>query len=151
VSQLVLAHILRESQLEEYASGVSDGEDGFPDESTEVQPFFAFDAPTMVAFSVMLEEAFEDDDLGSFSQHVQNVREAGVALLLAFHVADRDRIVSILDGLAASPEVLASFYEAFYAEEWSKARTAMLGACAFVKSGLERLNENKCWFLLFVS
>jgi hypothetical protein len=73
VSQLVLAHILTESQLEEYANQISEGDDGFPNEATEVQPFFEFDAPVMVALEVMLEEQFEDGP-GLFSDHVQGVR-----------------------------------------------------------------------------
>ena len=150
MSQLVLAHILSEPQLEEYANSILDSDDGFPDESTEVQPFFAFDAPTMVALEVVLEEQF-DDDLGSFSDHVQSVREAGVPLLLAFHVADRERVVSVLEQLMADPKTLGSFYEEFYAEEWDEAATAMLEACKFVSACLERLTVDRCWLLVFVS
>jgi hypothetical protein len=150
MSQIVLAHILSKSQLEEYASNVLDGDDGFPDETTELQPFFGFDAPVMVALEVMLEEHF-DDGLGLFSDHVQSVREASVPLLLAFHVTDRERVVPILEQLAADPDALTHFYEEFFAEEWVEAGTAMLEACRFVQSGLERLSSDRCWLLIFVS
>jgi hypothetical protein len=150
MSQLVLAHILSESQLEEYASNVLDGDDGFPIEATELQPFFEFDAPVMVALEVMLEEHFADG-LGLFSDHVQGVREAGVPLLLAFHVSDRERVVPVLERLITDPVALASFYEAFYAEAWAEAGAAMLEACRFVRAGLERLSLDRCWLLIFVS
>jgi hypothetical protein len=150
MSQLVLAHILSESQLEEYANNVLNGDDGFPIEATELQPFFEFDAPVMVALEVMLEEHF-DDGLGLFSDHVHSVREAGVPLLLAFHVIDRERVGPVLERLTADPVALGSFYEEFYAEEWSGAETAMLEACKFVRSGLERLSVDRCWLLIFVS
>jgi hypothetical protein len=150
VSQLVLAHILRESQLEEYASRVSDDDDAFPDEATEVQPFFRFDAPTMVALEVMLEEHFEDG-LAVFTDHVQVIREAAIPLLLAFHVSDRQRILGTLETLMANPAGLETFFSAFYGEVWIEAETAMLEACKFVRSGLERLTADRCWLLIFVS
>jgi hypothetical protein len=61
VSQLVLAHILTESQLEEYAKEVADGDAGFPKDELEVSPAFAFNAPPMIALGVML----QDDVSGS--------------------------------------------------------------------------------------
>jgi hypothetical protein len=150
MSQLVLAHVLSEPELEEYASQVLDGDDGFPNEATELQPFFGFDAPVMVALEVMLEKQL-DGDLGLFSDQVQSVRQAGVALLLAFHVSDRERLVGLLEELLADPDQLGMFYEEFYAEQWSDAASAMLEACRFVRSGLEQLDEDRCWLLIFVS
>ena len=56
MSQLILAHILCESQLGDYANEVSKGHDGFPDDELEVFPAFNFNAPPMIALGVMLQD-----------------------------------------------------------------------------------------------
>jgi hypothetical protein len=82
---------------------------------------------------------------------VQSLRESQIPLLLASHVWDRLRIVTTLEGLANDPVRLGAFYEEFFSESWDEAGTAMLEACKFVQSGLERLSSDRCWLLIFVS
>jgi hypothetical protein len=154
MSQLVLAHILSESQLMQYAKLVAADDDlPFPNEASELQSFFEFDATPMVCLEVMLEEVFEDSvsELALFSEQVQAVREKGVPLLFAFHHSDRVRIDLALEQLAAHPDQLGAFYEEFYEEEWDDASRAMLEACRFLQGGLERLTLENCWLLVFVS
>ncbi len=151
MSQLVLAHILSESQLEEYTKEVSEGHDDFPDHELEFLPAFRFNAPPMIALQVMLEGAFDNADVGSMSDHEDTLHEHEVPLLLSFHIEDREDILPILERLAAVPVALAGFYEEFYAKQWDEAGTAMLEACRFVRSGLERLTTDRCWLLVFVS
>jgi hypothetical protein len=159
MSQLVLAHILSESQLRQYAKLVAADDDlPFPNEASELQSFFEFDATPMVCLEVMLEEVFE----GSASERtlfpgqiqsgqVQAIRQEQVPLLFAFHHSDRVRIDLALEQLAAHPDQLGAFYEEFYEEEWDDASRAMLEACRFLQGGLERLTLEDCWLLVFVS
>jgi hypothetical protein len=151
VSQIVLAYILTESQLKEYAKAVSEGNDGFPNDELEFLPAFGFNAPPMIALHMMLEDAFDNADVGSMSDHEDTLREHGVPLLLALHVEDRGGILPIFEKMASDPIHLGQFYEEFFSETWDEAPAAMLEACRFVQSGLERLDETNCWFLLFVS
>jgi hypothetical protein len=149
VSQLVLAHILTESQLEEYANQVSEGDDGFPNDELELSPAFDFNAPPMIALGVMLQDDVSTS-IPTF-EYVHSLRENEIPVLLAFHLWDRVQTVARLEDLAADPGKLGAFYEEFFSETWDEAPAAMLQACRFVRAGVERLDETNCWFLLFIS
>ena len=149
MSQIVLAHILSESQLEVYSQEVSAGNDGFPDDEHEVSPAFDFNAPPMIALGVMLQDDVSASVPGF--EYVQSLRENEIPLLLGFHLWDRAQILARLEDLACDPAGLAAFYEEFFSETWDDAAAAMLEACQFLRVGLERLDETNCWFLLFVS
>jgi hypothetical protein len=149
MSQIVLTYILTESQLEEYTQEVSEGNDGFPNDDLEVVPAFNFNAPPMIALGVMLENHVSKS-VPSF-EHVLALREREMPVLLAFHFWDQARVAAVLGGLAADSTKLGGFYESFFSESWDEAGAAMLEAIRFVQSGLERLDETNCWFLLFIS
>jgi hypothetical protein len=150
MSQIVLTHVMTQQQLEQYAA--SPREDApFPEENTEVQPYFALNAPPMICLGEMLEEHLPELDTDARSDHVRTVRDYEIPLLFAWHHDDARQITAALERLEANPEALGAFYEAFYEENWSEAAEAMLEASRFLRGSLERLTTERCWLLVFVA
>jgi hypothetical protein len=112
MSQIVLTHVMTQQQLEQYAA--SPREDApFPEENTEVQPYFALNAPPMICLGEMLEEHLPELDTDARSDHVRTVRDYEIPLLFAWHHDDARQITAALERLEANPEALGAFYEAF--------------------------------------
>jgi hypothetical protein len=147
MSQIVLTHVMTQQQLEDYTNGVlQDGDDSFPNESTEVPLVYQYDATPMMCLGVM--ESLEDIEVG---EHVTALREQGIAALIAWHHEDRARIDAILERLMSNPEQLGLEYNEFYERHWDGASEAMLEACRCLRSGLALLSDERPWFLVFVT
>jgi hypothetical protein len=151
MSQLVLAHIFTEAQLEQYtkAALLEDDIDS-PDDSTEITPFFEYNATPMMCLAVLLEDALEGLEVPESVQKLRELEEP-IPVLFAFHFSSRASILAALEHLKTGPDALGVYYEKFYEQSWDEATQAMLSACGFLLDGLERLSSEECWLLVFVA